>query len=174
MSVGKRLRFEVLKRDGFRCRYCGSTAVATALHVDHVIAVANGGTDDPVNLVTSCVGCNSGKSDVPLESSQLTPADPLELAREHVEQIRAYLEAQKAVDAERQQVADYFLDRWREVVGNDPPSAIVWRNVIAQHPMSRIADAIDAVAASAWRLNTARAECQYFYGCLRRKAEEQL
>ena len=54
MSVSTRTRFEVLKRDGFRCRYCGLTAMATELHVDHVVPASKGGTDDPVNLVAAC------------------------------------------------------------------------------------------------------------------------
>ena len=52
-ALSKRVRFEVLKRDGFRCRYCGANASSTVLHVDHVIAVADGGTDDPSNLVAA-------------------------------------------------------------------------------------------------------------------------
>lgn len=62
MSVSKRLRFEVFRRDGFACRYCGATASTTTLTIDHVVPVALGGTDDPVNLVTACKDCNAGKS----------------------------------------------------------------------------------------------------------------
>lgn len=65
--IGARLRFEIFKRDGFRCVYCGKKADASGMEVDHVIAVASGGTDDPRNLVTSCCDCNRGKSDRPLD-----------------------------------------------------------------------------------------------------------
>lgn len=68
MAVTKRLRFEILRRDGFRCRYCGLTATETALRVDHVIPEALGGTDDPRNLVTACDPCNSGKSSIAVDS----------------------------------------------------------------------------------------------------------
>lgn len=69
-STGKgraplRNRFEILKRDGYRCRYCGRSGRDVVLEVDHVIAVANGGSDDADNLVTSCGDCNAGKSDKP-------------------------------------------------------------------------------------------------------------
>lgn len=47
MSVTKRLRFEVLRRDGYKCRYCGLEASATELQVDHVTPVALGGSDQP-------------------------------------------------------------------------------------------------------------------------------
>lgn len=60
MAVSKRTRYEVLRRDQYRCRYCHSTE--NPLTVDHVIPVALGGTDDPSNLVAACKDCNAGKS----------------------------------------------------------------------------------------------------------------
>jgi 5-methylcytosine-specific restriction endonuclease McrA len=56
------LRFAILERDGFRCRYCGAPAPEVRLHVDHVIPVIAGGSDDPENLVAACEDCNLGKS----------------------------------------------------------------------------------------------------------------
>lgn len=62
MSISKRRRFRILKRDGFRCRYCGSAAADGAeLEVDHVHPRSRGGGDDPRNLVTACRQCNRGK-----------------------------------------------------------------------------------------------------------------
>lgn len=49
-------------KDGYKCRYCGTTASETELTVDHVRPVALGGTDDPSNLATACTDCNSGKA----------------------------------------------------------------------------------------------------------------
>lgn len=60
-----RQRFEILKRDGYRCRYCGRSGRDVQLEVDHLIAVADGGTDEDDNLVTACGDCNLGKSDRP-------------------------------------------------------------------------------------------------------------
>lgn len=62
MAVSKRLRFEILRRDGHRCRYCGAGALAAPLTVDHITPLALGGTDDPDNLATACEPCNSGKT----------------------------------------------------------------------------------------------------------------
>lgn len=61
-SIGKRLRFAVLHRDGFKCRYCGAGGQDRPLHIDHIKAVANGGTNDFYNLVTACADCNLGKA----------------------------------------------------------------------------------------------------------------
>jgi hypothetical protein len=63
VAVTKRVRFEVFRRDGFKCRYCGVTASDGAgLTVDHVVPVSLGGIDKPSNLVTACKDCNAGKS----------------------------------------------------------------------------------------------------------------
>ena len=61
-GLSARLRFIVLERDGFRCRYCGATADQVRLHVDHVIPIVKGGTNDLGNLVTACAPCNQGKA----------------------------------------------------------------------------------------------------------------
>ncbi|MER6092418.1 HNH endonuclease [Streptomyces bluensis] len=68
MAVTKRLRYEVLRRDGHACRYCGATAPDAKLTVDHVIPQALGGSDDPTNLVTACEPCNSGKTSMPADA----------------------------------------------------------------------------------------------------------
>lgn len=69
VALGTRTRFEVFKRDSFTCQYCGRAAPDIVLNVDHIKPVAEGGTNDLVNLITSCFSCNSGKSDIPLDDS---------------------------------------------------------------------------------------------------------
>ena len=58
-----RLRFRILARDGFRCRYCGRLGgtPGVVLHVDHIVPVAAGGTMSEDNLRTACEECNLGK-----------------------------------------------------------------------------------------------------------------
>ena len=60
-GVTAKIRFTVLCRDGFRCRYCGATPTEVTLHVDHMKSRADGGSDDLSNLVTACADCNLGK-----------------------------------------------------------------------------------------------------------------
>lgn len=60
--VGARLRFQILQRDGFRCRYCGATAAQERLAVDHAISIDDGGSNEADNLVTACEPCNLGKA----------------------------------------------------------------------------------------------------------------
>jgi 5-methylcytosine-specific restriction endonuclease McrA len=63
--VSKRLRFRILVRDRFTCRYCGARASDGAkLAVDHVKPRSKGGKTEATNLITACEPCNSGKSDI--------------------------------------------------------------------------------------------------------------
>ena len=70
-SISKKLRFEVYKRDSFTCQYCGRKAPDVALNVDHVVPVSKGGTNDILNLITSCFDCNNGKRDIPLNEENV-------------------------------------------------------------------------------------------------------
>jgi uncharacterized protein YozE (UPF0346 family) len=55
-------RFEIFKRDSYRCCICGASAAdGIKLEVDHKIAIANNGTNDSANLWTLCFDCNRGK-----------------------------------------------------------------------------------------------------------------
>ncbi len=57
------MRFAVLRRDGFRCAYCGrGESDGAKLHLDHIVPVARGGKTEIGNLVTACAECNIGKS----------------------------------------------------------------------------------------------------------------
>jgi len=56
------LRWRVLNRDNFTCQYCGQSAPAVLLHVDHILPRAAGGLDVEENLVTACGACNVGKN----------------------------------------------------------------------------------------------------------------
>lgn len=63
-ALPKRLRFQILRRDGYRCQLCGLTQHdGVKLEVDHKIPVARGGQTTPENLWTLCHPCNNGKSD---------------------------------------------------------------------------------------------------------------
>ena len=58
------LRYDVMKRDNFRCTICGRSADdGVTLHVDHIKPVSKGGKTEMSNLRTLCDYCNLGKSD---------------------------------------------------------------------------------------------------------------
>jgi hypothetical protein len=101
-SITKRLRFEVFKRDSFRCVYCGQSPPTVTLEIDHVIPVSVGGNEQEHNLVTSCFDCNRGKSDVPL--SDVVPGVKERIAiekerRDQLKQLNAFVKSIEKQDA---------------------------------------------------------------------------
>lgn len=52
-------RKNILKRDGHRCMYCGTTH--GRMSVDHILPKLRGGTDTWENLVCACHKCNNKK-----------------------------------------------------------------------------------------------------------------
>jgi 5-methylcytosine-specific restriction endonuclease McrA len=50
-------RARIFARDGYRCAYCGAPAEV----VDHVVALAHGGTETDANRVACCRACNERK-----------------------------------------------------------------------------------------------------------------
>ena len=56
-----KLRYKILKRDKFRCVYCGRTAKETRLHIDHIIPISQGGSTMDANLQVLCRRYNLGK-----------------------------------------------------------------------------------------------------------------
>lgn len=99
MAISKRLRFEILRRDGNTCRYCGASAPAVAIVVDHVTPIALGGSDDPANLVAACHDCNAGKSSIPPDAELVA-----DVAQDVLRWARAIGLAQTQVLEEREQV----------------------------------------------------------------------
>ena len=58
------------ERQRGKCYYCGKK-VGKNYHVDHVVPLSRGGTNDPDNLVIACPSCNTSKCDkLPHEWSQ--------------------------------------------------------------------------------------------------------
>ncbi len=65
-AISLSLRYQVLKRDNFKCVKCGRTPakdVGVELHIDHKIPYSRGGETKLENLQTTCSECNLGKGD---------------------------------------------------------------------------------------------------------------
>lgn len=70
----KSIRQQVIERDGYRCRYCGTDVFPdrsqtdnARLTLDHVIPVFHHGLSTVENLVVACVACNSRKGNLTLD-----------------------------------------------------------------------------------------------------------
>jgi hypothetical protein len=117
-SLSKKARFEVFKRDSFTCQYCGKKAPDILLQADHIKPVSKGGTNDILNLVTSCVDCNQGKSDRELSDSTVIDKqrEQLEALQERKEQIELMFEWQKSLLELEDHVDDQIAEYWSENV----------------------------------------------------------
>lgn len=66
-AISDKLRYQVLKRDNFKCCACGASPAkdpSVELHIDHIIPWSKGGESTLENLQTLCSKCNIGKSDL--------------------------------------------------------------------------------------------------------------
>lgn len=111
MSVTKRVRFEVLRRDNYACRYCGGAAPQVTLTIDHVVPTALGGSDDPTNLVAACEDCNSGKSSTAPDSTLV--ADVAAEALRWAWAMRQAAEIRREELAQQQEAVAQFDRAWR-------------------------------------------------------------
>lgn len=106
-AISKKTRFEVFKRDGFTCQYCGAHPPKVILHLDHIIPVAAGGKNDQDNLITACEQCNQGKGARSLESIPSSLAQRVAETAEREAQIAGYAEV---MAAHRERVLDHAWD----------------------------------------------------------------
>lgn len=102
-AIGKKTRFEVFKRDGFMCAYCGSTPPNIILQIDHIHPVAKGGTNLIDNLITSCQPCNIGKGATNLSSVPQSLAEKAAMILEQEKQIIGY---QKIIMAKQKRLTN--------------------------------------------------------------------
>lgn len=117
-GLSKRVRFAVFARDGFTCRYCGRQPGDVKLVVDHIIPVAENGTNDPENLITSCESCNQGKAAKVIAQMAPTELDRLRMAQEFEEQ-RAAAEHARATVQNREKFNDEILHLWCSIRGTE-------------------------------------------------------
>lgn len=100
-AISKGVRFEVFKRDGFECQYCGAHPPGIILHIDHIRAVSDGGSNEIDNLVTACEPCNLGKGARPLSLVPMALKDKRNEVAEREAQIHGY---QAVMDARRRRL----------------------------------------------------------------------
>lgn len=148
-STGKRLRFEVFKRDHFTCQYCGAQPPAIVLVADHITPVAEGGETSLTNLITACEPCNQGKADKSLGHRAIRPdADLLYLqTQQEIAELRRYQQAKAERDAEIARVVELLQDEWVTLSGQDwAPSVPTIRQLLAKYSPEIVERAMEDVA----------------------------
>jgi hypothetical protein len=107
IPIGRRLRFEIFKRDGFICQYCGAHPPDAILEIDHIVPVHEGGGNEETNLISACWNCNRGKGGVSLTSVPKKLDEKAAEIQEREEQLAGY---RVIVQAQTDRIED---DMWR-------------------------------------------------------------
>ncbi len=166
--IKKSIRFEVFKRDSFTCQYCGQKSPDVVLEIDHITPVADGGTNDILNLLTACKACNAGKSDRPLSSSAAIEKrrSQLEELEERRQQLEMLHEWHMSLIDLNDQAVDMAQSLWFSNIGED---GCCWtaeardeiRKLINRNGFDTVCGAISEAAQCALRssrISTARDE----------------
>lgn len=125
IGLSKKVRFDVFKRDGFVCQYCGAYPPSAVLECDHIHPVADGGSNSIDNLVTSCIECNRGKAATPLTVVPQSLAEKAALVAEREAQLRGYSEVMQARVSRLDDETWDILDRLFPGEGSAPHDAFL-------------------------------------------------
>lgn len=172
-AIGKSQRFRIFNRDDHTCRYCGAQPPDVKLVIDHIVAVANGGTNDDANLIASCESCNSGKSAKSLGSIAATDTDTRRLAQEYMEQVDMAKIAADAAKA-RRELKQTLEAYWCEVfkVGFADKSTVTRLTTLSdEYGPSTVIQWIDIAAA---KLPFDREAMRYINGIARNVRESDI
>lgn len=146
-TIPKKIRFEVFKRDSFTCQYCGRMAPDVVLEVDHIKPVSKGGKNELLNLITSCMDCNRGKSNVELSDDTAVKKQErqlLELAekKEQLEMMLKWREGLTDLEGDMvEAVAKVFSDNTKWGVNDHGKKTI--RKWIKEFSLNEVLDAAE-------------------------------
>lgn len=151
MAISKRVRFEVFKRDSFKCQYCGRSAPDVILHADHILPKSEGGASDLMNLITACSDCNLGKSNKKLSDNTAVKkrkrqSDELQARREQIEMMMEWHRSLVRLDEEAQTI---LSDYWESMIAGYVLSDRGLKELRAHMRRYSVAEILTAMRASA-------------------------
>lgn len=109
-----KIRFDVFKRDGFTCQYCGRTPPAVVLELDHIMPRSKGGPDNVDNYITTCFECNRGKGKHTLNTVVPGAEEKVELLKERRLQLKAFNRLIEKQEAEQGAAVDGVVEVFRD------------------------------------------------------------
>jgi hypothetical protein len=148
-SMSKKQRFEIFKRDGFTCQYCGRRPPEVVLVIDHINPVANGGDNDILNLITSCNDCNQGKGKTQLADLRPMPdaSDESMALQQEIAELELYSRLKERRDAITDLIIIQLQEHWYKVMDSDyAPNNQTFRMWLANASPDLIEKAIDVTA----------------------------
>lgn len=150
-SLSKKIRFEVFKRDSFTCQYCGKSAPNIVLEIDHIEPVSKGGSNNLLNLITSCYECNRGKSNIELDDESIVSKQrsQLKLLQERREQIQLMFNWKKELDNLKNDTADMVIDYIENKLDNFSLNESCEKKISLITKKFELADILEAIDLSA-------------------------
>lgn len=150
-SLTKKTRFEVFKRDSFKCQYCGASAPDAVLVIDHIEPFSKNGADDIMNFITACQPCNAGKGARALDDNSTIAKQKQQLdeLNERREQIEMMLQWRNALKDLGQQEVDMVKSAWETSVigwGLNESGEKTIRAMLKKYGMEAVLDAIESSA----------------------------
>ncbi|MDD5765803.1 MAG: HNH endonuclease [Candidatus Marinimicrobia bacterium] len=148
MAISKKIRFEVFKRDGFQCAYCGRKPPAVILECDHINPKSKGGSNDINNLITACFDCNRGKSNNLLTNAPIKMSENIKIMKEKQEQFDEYCKflkiVEKKVNSRIDEVVKFYesLNNEHKLTFTDTFKQITLRKFVKALPVSEIKEAM--------------------------------
>lgn len=149
--ISKKLRFEVFKRDKFACNYCGKQAPNVVLEIDHIEPVSKGGTNEILNLITSCYDCNRGKSNIKIDddsaiSKQRTQLEILQDRREQIELMFQWKKSLSDLDEDVvKMLSEYISGKIGDFTLNENGLKTV-KSLIKQFELADVLESVDIAA----------------------------
>lgn len=157
-GISKKLRFEVFKRDSFKCQYCGATSPDVLLEVDHIKPVKEGGKNNIDNLVTACRDCNSGKGarlldDNTVLEKQRQQLEELNERRQQLEMMMKWREGLAGLSEDTLAAAQRY---WEEKADSTLTEVGIdnLRKWIKKYPLQVVLDSIDASCSQYLKVET--------------------
>lgn len=161
-KIPNSVRFEVFKRDAFKCQYCGRSAPEVVLELEHIEPHSKGGTDEVINLCTSCRECNSGKG-----ARQLSDTAVIQKQRDQLEELQERREQLEMMLRWRSANADIEGDAIRAFASSYEEKTPGWslnetgmqsvRQLIKKFGLQRSLDALDEAAAQVVKIHKGQA-----------------
>lgn len=174
MAIQKKVRFEVFKRDGFTCSYCGAKPPAVVLEIDHIEPKAKGGEDSIENLITSCFNCNRGKGSTQLSKIPLRLEEEMEIKQEKEDQIKAYRKLissiRRRTKSDIKKIEKIYSDRFPGWEFSENFSQTTVKRFLSILPLHEIEEAM-RIACHRLNLNENKV-LNYFCGICWRKFDE--
>ena len=141
-----KIRFDVFKRDGFTCQYCGRTPPAVVLELDHIIPKCQGGADTIDNYITACFECNRGKAGESLDVAPAAIDAKIELLEEKRMQLREFNQLIEEREAELLAGVNSVIEIFQATFPKEQPterfSQTTIKRFVSLLPVCKVRDAM--------------------------------